>query len=140
MSATRRFWSAVAILTWSTCAWSQSATPEAFVPLQGTWKVIGAEQGGRPVNALPGSKLIIGDDSFELQVAGHEFRGKIRVRWEGSPKQIDFLLPSTIWRGIFTLTDKTLRVHYVDVTDSAERPTLFATTADQPTILLVMQR
>jgi uncharacterized protein (TIGR03067 family) len=140
MPAIRLLWTAVAALAWSQVAPGQSAVPEQFAPLQGTWVVTAAEQGGRPVDPLEGAKLTIGDDSFELQLAGREFRGKIKVRWEGSPKQIDFLLPRTVWRGIFTLTAKTLRVHYVDVTDSAERPKLFATSADSPGTLLVMRQ
>jgi len=140
MPATHLLWFAVAALALSQPALGQSATPEDLVPLQGTWIVSAAEQGGQSVDAMQGAKLTIGDDSFELQVGRREFRGKIKVRLEGSPKRINFLLPRTVWLGIFTVTAKTLRVHYVDVAESAERPQLFATTAGMPGTVLTLQR
>jgi uncharacterized protein (TIGR03067 family) len=141
MPATRLLWSAVAALALSPPALGQSATPELFVPLQGTWIVDSAEQDGTPVDVRWPAKLTIGDDSFELQTAAVEFRGKIRIRTDVSPKQIDFLLTSgRVWRGIFVVTAKLLRVNYVDAAAATERPKLFATSADAPGMLLVMRR
>ncbi len=115
--------------------------PESLVPLQGTWIVSNGEQAGKPIEALQGAKLTFGEDSFELQTAAGEFRGKIRIRTDVSPKQVDFLLTSgRVWRGIFVVTAKLLRVNYVDVAAATERPKLFATSADAPGTLLVMRR
>lgn len=120
---------------------SQTAMPAYLQPLQGTWVVASAEQRGMPLAAFQGARLTIGENSFELQTSTGEFRGKFRISLEGSPRLIDFrLVNGDTWRGIFTVTARLLRIHYVDAAVSSERPALFSTSADAPGIVLELRK
>ena len=142
MPLIRLLWAAAATLGLSPAASGQSAMPEELVPLQGTWTVSAAEENGRRYEALQEAKFTIGEDSFELQSGELQFRGKIRIRTDTSPKQIDFRLTSgRVWRGIFVVTAKLLRINFVvEGATAAERPKLFATSLEAPGMLLVMRR
>lgn len=115
--------------------------PESLRPLQGTWIVDAAEQAGMPVEELKGAKLTIGDNQFELQAGQREIQGRIAVRSDVSPKQIDFrFYNGAIWLGIYIPAANQLRLSYVDASATSERPRLFTTTADTPGTMLVMRR
>jgi uncharacterized protein (TIGR03067 family) len=140
-SAACVLWCAVSIWLLLPSAQAQTAMRADLVPLQGSWTVIAAEQAGKPFDAMKGGRLTIGEDSFELQAAGYEARGKFGIRSNAAPKQIDFhLTTGTIWGGIYAVTAKTLRLHYVEVVGGVQRPRLFATSADQPGVVLTLQR
>jgi uncharacterized protein (TIGR03067 family) len=140
-SVIRLLWAALAAFGSSGTACAQSAMPEELVPLQGTWIVSAAEQDGSRLETLQEAKFTIGEDSFELQFGDLAFRGKIRIRIDTSPKQIDLVLTSgRVWRGIYVATAKLLRINYVADGASAERPKLFSTSVDAPGVLLVMRR
>jgi uncharacterized protein (TIGR03067 family) len=139
--ATRLLWAAVAALGSTDIALGQSAMPQELVPLQGAWMVSAAERDGRRLEMLQEARFTIGEDSFELRSGELEIRGRIRIRIDTSPKQIDLVLSNgKVWRGIFVATARLLRINYVVGDATAERPKLFATSVDAPGTLLVMRR
>ena len=118
------------------------STLEALNTIQGTWVVRAGERGGKRSNAMKGARFVIGGDSFLFQPAtGDSAKGKIVVRADISPHQIDFLLPSgELWQGIFSTTADSFRLTYVKAADRVERPKAFATTASSPSTLVLMRR
>ena len=115
------------------------ATPGAAA-LQGSWTVRAAEQGGQPFDAIVGGMLTIDNDTFALTTAvGNEFSGALELDASASPARIDFLLTDgTHWTGIYTVGNGMLRLNYVDAGEGAERPEIFATTADTPGTVIVL--
>jgi uncharacterized protein (TIGR03067 family) len=115
--------------------------PPQLLELQGTWLVTAAERAGVGLAGVQGAKLTFGEDSFELRAGLSEIRGKVKVRANLSPKQMDFRLPDgTVWLGIYAVTAKTLRVNFVVATATSQRPELFATSAEVPATLLTTRR
>jgi uncharacterized protein (TIGR03067 family) len=105
--------------------------------------VTAAEQNGRPLDVIKGGVLSISDRSFALRTAaGNEFQGELRVNPTTSPKQVDFVHAggTTVWEGIYTAEGEVFRLNYVEAGGRDKRPTLFATSADLPGLVIVMRR
>jgi len=113
-----------------------------FATLQGHWVVTAAEQSGRPFDIIKGGLMTVAGDDFVIKtVAGNRFDGKVRLDSNVTPKQIDFLLSTgALWEGIYTVTPSVLRINRVESEDGIDRPTVFATTADTPGLIMVMRR
>ena len=111
-----------------------------FAALQGSWTVRAAEQGGQPFDAIVGGMLTIDSETFALTTAvGNEFSGALELDDSASPARIDFhLTDGTHWTGIYTVSNGMLRLNYVDAGEGAERPEVFATTADTPGTVIVL--
>ena len=111
-----------------------------FAPLQGSWTVRAAEQGGQPFEEIVGGMLTIDNDTFALTTAvGNEFSGALELDDSASPARIDFhLTDGTHWTGIYTVGNGMLRLNYVDAGEGAERPEIFATTAETPGTVIVL--
>ncbi|MDE0000643.1 MAG: TIGR03067 domain-containing protein [Rhodospirillaceae bacterium] len=111
-----------------------------FTPLQGSWTVRAAEQGGQPFDEIVGGVLTIDDDTFALRTAvGNEFSGALELDNSASPWHIDFrLTDGTHWTGIYTVGNGMFRLNYVDAGEGATRPEVFATTADTPGTVIVL--
>ena len=60
----------------------------------------------------------------------------------GKPKHLDFLhdKDGVVWEAIYTVTDDTFRLNYVEAGEGNRRPTLFATSADTAGTVIVMNR
>ena len=113
---------------------------EDFTPLQGSWTVRAAEQGGQPFDAIVGGVLTVDNDTFALTTAvGNELSGALELDNNASPWRIDFrLTDGTHWTGIYALGNGMLRLNYVDAGEGAARPQVFATTADTPGTVIVL--
>ena len=113
---------------------------QGFAALQGSWTVRAAEQGGQPFDAIVGGMLTIDNETFALTTAvGNEFSGALELDDSASPARIDFhLTDGTHWTGIYTVGNGMLRLNYVDAGEGAERPEVFATTADTPGTVIVL--
>jgi uncharacterized protein (TIGR03067 family) len=134
------------ILAFSLCAaivGAQDRTAEELQKLQGGWQVVAAEQRGKPFDAIRGGALVIEDKTFLLKTAaGNEFRGEVRIDPAQSPKHLDLVHENSgpVWEAIYSVTDDTLRLNYVEAGGRDARPTLFATTADSGGTVIVMSR
>ena len=119
-----------------------AADAGTFEPLRGAWMVTGAEQSGKPFDAIKGGKLTITGEHFDLMTAaGNHLEGTLRLNNETSPRQIDFVLSTgPVWVGIYSVNATTFRLHYVEQEDGAKRPTVFATTTDTPGTVIVMKK
>ena len=110
--------------------------------LQGEWTVAAAEQRGRPFDVIVGGVLTITGDRFALlTAAGNEFEGQIRIDGTQSPGHLDFVHDDgVLWEAIYVAQPDFFRLNYVEADAGTARPTLFATTADTPGTVIVMQR
>ena len=110
--------------------------------LQGEWTVAAAEQRGRPFDVIVGGVLTVTGDRFALLTAtGNEFRGQIRIDATQSPGHLDFVHDDgLLWEAIYVAQPDFFRLNYVEADAGTTRPTLFATTADTPGTVIVMQR
>ena len=110
--------------------------------LQGEWTVAAAEQRGRPFDVIVGGVLTITGDRFALlTAAGNEFQGQIRIDATQSPGHLDFVHDDgLLWEAIYAAQPDFFRLNYVEADAGTSRPTLFATTADTPGTVIVMQR
>jgi len=128
------------------CSWpavgaDDAATAAELAHLRGAWTVTAAEQGGKPFDAINGGVLTIDGTSFALRTAsGNELAGTIAIDPGAVPKQLDFLHSTgKIWEAIYTVAGEVLRLNYVERGD-APRPTVFATTADTPSTVIVLRK
>ncbi len=124
-----------------------TALPEAqgedhLQTLQGEWTVAAAEQRGQPFDAIVGGVLTITEDRFTLlTAAGNEFQGQIRIDATQSPGHLDFVHDDgVLWEAIYVAQPDFFRLNYVEADAGTQRPTMFATTADTPGTVIVMQR
>ncbi|MXZ70995.1 MAG: TIGR03067 domain-containing protein [Acidobacteria bacterium] len=124
-----------------------AALPEAqgedhLQTLQGEWTVAAAEQRGQPFDAIIGGVLTITEDRFALRTAaGNEFEGQLRIDATQSPGHLDFLHDDgLVWEAIYVAQADFFRLNYVEVDADSPRPTMFATTADTPGTVIVLQR
>lgn len=119
----------------------EAATAAELGHLRGAWTVTAAEQGGKPFDAIKGGVLSIDGAAFALRTAsGNELAGTIAVDPATVPKQLDFLHSTgAVWEAIYTVAGEVLRLNYVEQGD-APRPTVFATTADTPGTVIVLQK
>ena len=110
--------------------------------LQGEWTVAAAEQRGRPFDVIVGGMLTITGERFALiTAAGNEFQGQIRIDATRSPGHLDFVHDDgLLWEAIYAAQPDFVRLNYVEADADTPRPTLFATTADTPGTVIVMQR
>lgn len=110
--------------------------------LQGEWTVAAAEQRGRPFDVIVGGVLTITGDRFALlTAAGNAFEGQIRIDATQSPGHLDFVHDDgLLWEAIYVAQPDFFRLNYVEADAGTARPTLFATTADTPGTVIVMQR
>ena len=110
--------------------------------LQGEWTVAAAEQRGRPFDVIVGGVLTITGDRFALRTAAaNEFQGRIRIDTTPSPAHLDFIHDDgLLWEAIFAAQPDFFRLNYIEADSDTTRPTLFATTADTPGTVIVLQR
>jgi uncharacterized protein (TIGR03067 family) len=118
------------------------AAPAATAPLQGVWVVTAAEMGGKPFDAIVGGRLTIEGLRFSLVTAsGNKLDGVISLDPAKSPKQLDFnLTAGAVWLAIYTVSDKTLRLNYVEAADGGKRPTEFATSSELTGTVIALRK
>jgi uncharacterized protein (TIGR03067 family) len=114
--------------------------------LQGTWKVVAAEQDGDPLDRIIGGTLVIKDNNFTIRTAdGTEMKGDLTLNASKKPKHIDLahqegLLKDKTWQGIYELKDNTLKLCYAEADSEKERPSEFKTLKKSRLLLIEMKR
>ena len=124
----------------------EEARKKELKALQGTWKVVAAEQDGDPLDRIVGGLLTIKENNFVIKTTGGtELEGDLILNPSKKPKQIDFahqkgLLKDKTWQGIYELKDDTLKFCYAEADSDKERPTEFKTLKKSRLLLIEMKR
>jgi uncharacterized protein (TIGR03067 family) len=136
---------ALAFATFAARADDDAAKKE-LKALQGTWKVVAAEQDGDPLDRIVGGLLVVKDNNFHIKTAGGtELKGDLRLDPTKKPRHIDFahqegLLKDKTWQGIYELKDDVLKLCYAEADSDKERPTEFKTLKKSRLLLIEMKR
>lgn len=122
---------------------AQAPASQGSDALEGGWVVVAAEQRGRPFDAIRGGGLVFEGERFYLKTAaGNELRGIVKRYPNTSPLQLDFVHDQggVVWQAIYTVSEDTLRLNYVEAGERVTRPELFATSSDSSGTVVVLQR
>lgn len=100
------------------------------VAIQGEWRVIFAEDSGRPgpPEALRDIRMVITQDTLSMEVGGQKNVSTYRLVPSTSPKSIDLTTGGRTKPGIYDLQGDTLRICISE--DRDERPTAFDSQPD----------
>src|SRR5262249_44181566 len=84
--------------------------------LQGSWVVVGAEHGGKPMEGLTGGTMTITGDRFEIHTAGGSLlKGTLQVNRAAKPATMGLLHDSGLrWQAIYEATANDFRLNYID--------------------------
>jgi uncharacterized protein (TIGR03067 family) len=135
----------LAVATFTTARAEEDAKKE-LKALQGTWKVVAAEQDGDPLDRIVGGTLTIKDNNFTIKTAGGtELKGDLTLDPAKAPKHIDFAhqdgpLKDKTWQGIYELKDDALKLCYAEADSDKERPAEFKTLKKSRLLLLELKR
>jgi uncharacterized protein (TIGR03067 family) len=114
--------------------------------LQGTWKVVVAEQDGDPLDRIVGGVLTVKDNNFHIKTTGGtELMGDLVLNPAKAPKHIDLAhqdgpLKDKTWQGIYELKGDTLKLCYAEADGEKERPTEFKTLKKSRLLMIEMKR
>jgi uncharacterized protein (TIGR03067 family) len=114
--------------------------------LQGTWKVVAAEQDGDSLDRIVGGKLVIKENNFAIKTAGGtEMKGDLILDPAKTPKHINFahqdgLLKDKTWQGIYELKGDTLKICYAEADSEKERPSEFKTLKNSRLLFVELKR
>jgi len=113
--------------------------------MQGTWKPVTAELGGKPFpdEVLKSMKLVLTDGKYAVTVGEQTDEGTVKLDPAKSPRAMDIVGGKGPNQGktilaIYELKDTTLRICY-DLSGK-ERPKEFKTKADTPLFLVEYHR
>jgi uncharacterized protein (TIGR03067 family) len=131
---------AIAIFSVPAQAAEDSPSKKELAELQGVWKLVGREQGGKEADlaaqprwVIRGNKVFYGGEELAVLV----------VDAGTTPKCIDltFAAPSRTYEGIYAVEGKTLRICYNRETEGTKsRPAALSTKDQADARLLVFQR
>jgi uncharacterized protein (TIGR03067 family) len=122
------------------------AAKKELKALEGTWKVVAAEQDGDPLDRIVGGTLKIKDNNFQIKTAGGtEMKGDLILDPAKSPKHIDLahqdgLLKDKTWQGIYELKGDTLKLCYAEADSEKERPAEFKTLKNSRLLFVELKR
>ncbi len=114
--------------------------------LQGTWKVVAAEQDGDPLDRIVGGVLTIKDNNFAIKTTGGtELKGDLTLDPAKKPRHINFAhqdgpVKDNTWHGIYELKGDTLKVCYAEAGKEKERPSEFKTLRKSGLLLVELKR
>lgn len=114
--------------------------------LQGTWKVVAAEQDGDPLDRIIGGVMVVSENNFHIKTkAGTELKGDLILNPAKSPKHWDYIhqegpLKDKKWEGIYELKGDTLKICYAEADSEKERPAEFKTRKDSKLLYLELAR
>ena len=137
---------ALAVATFGAARADDEAAKKELKALQGTWKVVAAEQDGDPLDRIVGGTLTIKDNNFTIKTAGGtELKGDLILNPAKTPKHIDFahqdgLLKDKTWQGIYELKNDALKLCYAEADSDKERPAEFKTLKKSRLLLIEMKR
>jgi uncharacterized protein (TIGR03067 family) len=109
--------------------------------IQGTWRVIFAEDSGRtgPSEALRDIRFVITKDKMTMESGGRKQESTYTLDPSTSPKSIDLTTNGRTQPGIYDLQGDTLRICFSENTD--KRPTAFDSQPDSVNdVVLTMKR
>ena len=136
---------ALAFATFAT-ARDEEAAKKELKALQGSWKVVAAEQDGDPLDRIVGGTLTIKDNNFAIKTVDKvELKGDLTLDPAKAPKHINFAhqdgpLKDKKWEGIYELKDDVLKLCYAEADSDKERPTEFKTLKKSRLLLIEMKR
>jgi uncharacterized protein (TIGR03067 family) len=79
--------------------------------LEGFWTVIGAEHGGKPLDALNGGIMSVTGERFEIRTAGGNLlKGKLQLDLRSSPHKMDLLHDNGLhWEAVYAADSDSLK-------------------------------
>ncbi|MBN9119471.1 MAG: TIGR03067 domain-containing protein [Planctomycetes bacterium] len=136
---------ALALATFAVARDEEAAKKEQKA-LQGTWKVVAAEQDGDPLDRIVGGTLTIKDNNFTIKTAGGtELKGDLTLDPAKAPKHINLVhqdgpLKDKTWQGIYELKGDTIKLCYAEADSEKDRPTEFKTLKKSRLLLIELKR
>lgn len=118
------------------------APKEDAQQIQGTWKVVSAEDSGRkaPQDSIKDLRWTITRDAITYQVANRTTRWSYKLDPAKKPKWVDLTEDGRIRVAIYDLNGDTLKVCFAEGFQK-ERPTAFESKANSPNdVLIVLKR
>jgi uncharacterized protein (TIGR03067 family) len=110
--------------------------------LQGSWSVIGAQHGGKPMDGLTGGTMTVTGDRFEIHTAsGNLLKGRLQVDLMAKPATAAMLHDSGLrWQAIYEAKGDDFKLNYVDAAGRDKLPTEFRTSSDTEATLVILKR
>ena len=121
-------------------------TRKELKALQGTWKVVAAEQDGEALDRIVGGVLTVKDNNFSIKTAsGTELKGDLTLDPAKKPRHINFAhqegpVKDNTWQGIYELKGDTLKICYAEAGKEKERPSEFKTLRKSGLLLVELKR
>jgi uncharacterized protein (TIGR03067 family) len=136
----RRFFTIVSLLTLLCCY--VLAQPVTDPALQGSWVVIGAQHGGKPMDGLNGGTMTVTGDRFEIHTAaGNLLKGTLEVDTKAKPATMRFIHDSGLrWQAIYEAKGDDFKLNYIDSAGRDKLPTEFRTSPDTEATLVILKR
>ncbi|MCI0705023.1 MAG: TIGR03067 domain-containing protein [Planctomycetia bacterium] len=137
---------ALAFVTFTPAIADDDEAKKELKALQGTWKVVAAEQNGDPLDRIVGGVLVIKDNNFSIKTAsGTEMKGDLILAPAKKPKHINLahqegLLKDKTWKGIYELKGDSLKLIYAEADSGKDRPTEFKTLKKSGLLLVELKR
>ena len=135
----------VALLALATMALPTSARADDLKAMEGTWKVVAAEAGGKPVESEDLKNLVITmtGDHYSAQVKDGVEAGTVKLDETQKPKTMDATKTEgfeagKVTKAVYEIMGDTMRVCYAF--DGGERPTELATKEGSPWVMITYQR
>lgn len=119
-------------------AFAQTTDPA----MQGSWTVIGAQHGGKPMDGLTGGTMTVTADRFEIHTAsGNLLKGRLQIDTKAKPASMAMLHDSGLrWQAIYEAKGNDFKLNYIDAAGRDKLPTEFRTTPDTEATVVIMKR
>lgn len=110
--------------------------------MQGSWSVIGAQHGGKPMDGLSGGTMTVTGDRFEIHTAsGNLLKGRLQIDTKAKPTSMALLHDSGLrWQAIYEAKGDNFKLNYIDAAGRDKLPSEFRTSSDTEATLVIMKR
>lgn len=110
--------------------------------LQGSWTVIGAQHGGKPMDGLSGGTMTVTGDRFEIHTAsGNLLKGSLQIDIKSKPATMGLMHDSGLrWQAIYEAKGDDLKLNYIDAAGRDNLPTEFKTSSNTEATLVILKR
>ncbi len=110
--------------------------------LQGSWTVIAAQHGGKPMDGLSGGVMTVTGERFEIQTAsGNQLKGVLKLDKSKKPAVMDLMHDSGMhWEAIYQVDGEDFKLNYVPAGGKDKRPTAFKTSPDTEASIVILKR